>query len=105
MEKIPKKCNFKEHKYLDSIIYCQDCKINMCHKCSNYHEGLFQNHHFIKIEENMNNIFTGFCNELNHPNKLKYFCKNHNQLCCAACIAKIRDKGDGQHKDCDVCII
>ena len=37
--------------------------------------------------------------------KLVFFCKNHNQLCCAACIAKLNEKGVGQHKDCDICII
>ena len=50
-------------------------------------------------------IFTGICKEKNHHIELKYFCKNHNKLCCAACIAKINRIGDGQHKDCDVCTI
>ena len=43
--------------------------------------------------------------EKNHPNRLEYFCKEHNQLCCANCIAKLNINGDGQHKDCDVCDI
>ena len=34
-----------------------------------------------------------------------YFCKTHNKLCCAACLSKIKRKGDGQHFDCDVCSI
>ena len=34
-----------------------------------------------------------------------YFCKNHNKLCCASCITKIKDEQNGQHTDCDVCII
>ena len=25
--------------------------------------------------------------------------------CCVACIAKLNEKGEGQHKDCDVCYI
>ena len=50
-------------------------------------------------------IFTGYCKEINHPNKLEFFCKNHNKLCCAACLCKLNEKGVGQHKDCDVCII
>ena len=52
-----------------------------------------------------NEIFTGFYKEKNHPNKLKYFCKDHNQLCCAACLCKLNKIGDGQHKDCEVCLI
>ena len=50
-------------------------------------------------------IFTGYCQEENHPNKLIYFCKDHNQLCCAACLCKINKNGDGRHKDCNVCSI
>ena len=37
--------------------------------------------------------------------KLKYFCKSHNKLSCSACIAKIKGKGDGLHKDNDICLI
>ena len=99
------KCNFKEHKEINAIIYCQECKINMCNKCSIYHKGLIENHHLININEKNDNTFTGYCPELNHPNKLNYFCKNHNKLCCANCITKIKEKGDGQHKNCNVCII
>ena len=105
MENNKKKCNFKEHKELDAITYCQECQIYLCNKFSTYHDGLFENHHLLKISDNINNIFTGYCSEYNHRNLLKYFCRNHNILCCAACIAKIKDKGDGKHKDCDVCII
>ena len=38
-------------------------------------------------------------------NLLVYFCKNHNKLCCASCITKIKGEGNGQHKDCEVCFI
>ena len=31
--------------------------------------------------------------------------KTHNSLCCAACISKIESKGNGTHKDCDICNI
>ena len=36
--------------------------------------------------------------------KLKYFCKSHNKLSCSVCIAKIKGKGDGLHKDNDICL-
>ncbi len=29
----------------------------------------------------------------------------HNQLCCAACLSKIKDKINGQHTNCNVCSI
>ena len=31
--------------------------------------------------------------------------KDHNQLCCASCITKIKGKGYGQHTDCNICFI
>ena len=77
----------------------------MCNKCENHHSELFQEHHQYNYEKNANSIFTGFCLKEGHLCKLEFFCKNHNQLCCAACIAKINKNGKGQHKDCDICII
>ena len=50
-------------------------------------------------------IFIDKCQEKNHNDKLEFFCKNHNKLCCVACISKIETNNYGQHKDCDVCII
>ena len=106
MEKNIINCSFKDHKEIVAIIYCQECKVYLCNKCNNnLHSKLFENHHINKLDKNLNEIFTGFCKEENHSIKLKYFCKVHNKLCCAACIAKISNKGDGQHKDCDVCTI
>ena len=100
----PKKCSFNEHKEINASVYCPECKIYLCNKCDNVHSGYFKNHHKYNIDKDLNQIFTGFCKEENHL-ELSFFCKNHNQLCCAACIAKIRAKGVGQHKDCNVCVI
>ena len=33
------------------------------------------------------------------------FVKTHNQLCCSSCLCKIKKKGNGQHADCDACVI
>ena len=99
------KCTSEEHKEIDAISFCPECKIYMCNKCQNYHSSpLFKSHHPFNLNKE-EEIFTGFCKEKNHPNRLEYFCKEHNQLCCAACIAKLNDSGDGQHKDCNVCNI
>ena len=100
-----KKCTFKDHKDIDAISYCQDCKIYICNKCFNYHQGLFGNHSTHKLDNNNKEIFIDKCKEKNHFEKLEFFCKNHNQLCCVACISKLEIKGYGQHKDCDICII
>ena len=100
-----RKCSLEEHEEINAIKYCPECRIYMCNKCENYHSSpIFKNHHPYNINKD-EEIFTGYCKEKNHPNKLKYYCKNHNQLCCGLCIAKLNEDGDGQHKDCEVCII
>ena len=103
MEK-QKKCFTEEHKEIDAISFCQECGIYMCNKCDNTHSSFFKKHHTIKLNKD-EEIFTGYCKEKNHPMKLEYYCKNHNQLCCSVCLCKLNKKGDGQHKDCEVCEI
>jgi len=98
---IKRKCSLEEHKETSAIKYCPECKINMCNKCENYHSLLFKNHHSFNVNKE-EEIFTGYCKEKNHNNKLDYFCKNHNQLCCVSYLCKLNEKGEGQHKDCDV---
>ena len=99
-----KKCSLEKHKDINAIIYCPECRIFLCNKCENHHSPLFENHHPFQLNKD-EDIFIGYCQEENHPNKLTYFCKDHNQLCCAACIAKISKKGDGQHKDCNIACV
>jgi len=74
----------------------------MCNKCEKIHSGLLKHHFVYSLDQNFTNIFTGACKVKNHSMKLEYFCKDHNQLCCAACIAKIRCKGNGKHKNCKI---
>ena len=50
-------------------------------------------------------MFTGYCNQKDHKLKLLYYCKTHNELCCVACLCKIKGHGNGQHKDCSVVYI
>ena len=105
MENKKKKCSLKKHSDLDAINYCLECKIYLCNKCQNHHFELFETHHLYKIGKNISDIITGYCKETGHNNKLKYFCKSHNQLCCGDCVANIEGEGNGQHKDCDICFI
>ena len=77
----------------------------MCNKCFITHSSLCKKHHLYNLDKKNNDIFTGICKEKNHLNKLDYFCITHNKLCCAACIAKIKIKGNGKHNNCDVCSI
>ena len=78
------KCSSNKHKEIDAISYCQICKIYMCNKCNNIHNELCPNHehHNKNLTENISLI----CKEENHFEELNYFCKNHNTLCCCACL-------------------
>ena len=100
-----KNCSSENHNQINAVIYCQECNIYMCNKCQNYHSELFKNHHLFNINKEINDIFTGFCTEENHNKKLKYFYKQHNKLCCEACISKLKDKENGQHTDYEICFI
>ncbi len=99
------KCSIKSHKDLVVIKYCEQCKIFMCNKCLNHHKELFENHQLINLDKNNNEIFIDLCKKIGHEKKFEFFCKTHNELCCIGCITKIQEKGYGQHKDCDICII
>ena len=99
------KCSYKKHSEIDSICYCQECKIFMCNKCSNHHSELFENHHKYDLGKDKEDIFINICTENDHNLDLKFFCKTHNQLCCLGCISKIQRNGFGQHTDCDICFI
>ena len=98
------KCSFKKHSEIDAIIFCNECKKYFCNKCQNHHSEIFDDHKLINLN-NSKELFIDICKENNHINKLEFFCKNHNTLCCCACITKMKEKGYGQHSDCDVCLI
>ena len=104
MDNQKKKCSLKKHSEIDAIIYCQKCKEYFCNKCQNHHNEIFENHQIINLN-NSNDIFIDKCKENNHINKLEFYCKKHNILCCLACISRIKEEGYGQHSDCDVCHI
>ena len=99
------KCSFEDHKDIDASKYCQECNIYLCNKCEKFHSGLCKNHHTFPLDINFKELFTGFCKEKNHKNELNYFCKDHNILCCVACVGKIKTRGNGNHSDCNVCDI
>ena len=101
----PKKCSHKKHKEKDAVSYCQECRKYLCNKCTNDHPDLFEDHHILDLKKDNPDSFTGLCQQDNHNQELKYFCKTHNQLCCASCITKLKGRGDGQHSECDVCYL
>ena len=94
-----------EHQEIDAINFCQECKKYLCNKCEKLHSSLFTEHHPYSLDKDPKDIFTGLCNIENHSGKLDFYCKNHNELCCAYCITKIKKEGLGQHTDCNICVI
>ena len=99
------KCSSKEDENIDAISYCGECKIYMCNKCEKFHSKLFFNHQTYNIDKQVGDLFTGFCKEPKHRDILEFFCKDHNILCCTACLCKISKNGVGKHKDCNVCLL
>ena len=92
-----KKCSFEEHSEKEAVFYCQECNIYMCNKCENLHSQLFKGHHKFKLNENINEIFTGLCKEENHNVQLEFFCKSHNKVIihyfALFVFVKLRKKG------------
>ena len=99
------KCSFEEHKNIDAIKYCQQCNIYLCNKCEKLHLGFFKNHYTFPLNKDINELFTGYCKEKKHQKEQNYFCKDHNILCCACCIVKIKTRENGKHHDCNICDI
>ena len=73
MENIIKKCSLKEHKDIDAIYFCQECRIYICNKCDSFHSNWYKDHHKYNLDKNSQEFFTRICQENNHSNKLKYF--------------------------------
>ena len=93
------------HKDIDAIRCCGECHTYFCNKCEKYHSEIFENHHIFQIDKDTDELFTGFCQEKDHQKRLYYHCKDHNTLCCIACIGKIKTRENGKHHDCNVCDI
>ena len=102
---IIKKCYTKSHANKRAIKYCLNCKKYLCEICTASHIKCDRKHELYSIDKDLNISFTGACTEKNHPNKLDYYCSTHNNLCCAACLCKIKERGDGQHTECNACYI
>ena len=99
------KCYYNEHSEQTATNFCFKCNKFLCETCSTSHCDTNPKHNLFSVDKDLNLNFTGYCTEGNHPNKLDYYCFTHNNLCCAACLCKIKDRGDGQHTECKVCHI
>ena len=98
------KCSSIKHIEINANSYCPECKKYFCNKCLNFHTEMFEDHKAINLNQK-NEIFIDKCKEENHNDKLEFYCKEHNILCCVGCISKIKEKGYGQHFDCSITLI
>ena len=94
------KCSSSKHSEINAVSYCPECNKYLCDKCLNYHAET-EDHEVIDLNQK-NEIFIDKCKIENHNDKLEFYCKEHNTLCCTACITKIKAEGYGQHHDCDI---
>ena len=94
-------CSSSKHVEFNAVFYCPECQKYLCNKCLGLHTELFEDHKIINLNEKKE-IFIDNCKEENHNEKLKFYCKDHNTLCCAFCTSKIKKEGYGQHSDCDI---
>ena len=97
------KCSSSKHSEINAVSYCPECNKYLCDKCLNYHAET-EDHEVIDLNQK-NEIFIDKCKVENHNDKLEFYCKEHNTLCCVACTSKIKAEGYGQHSDCDICHI
>ena len=95
------KCSSNKHADLNAVSYCPKCEKYLCNKCLNFHAEKLEDHKIINLNEKKE-IFIDKCKEENHNNKLEFYCKAHNTLCCVACMCRIKEGGYGQHSDCNV---
>ena len=99
-----KKCSSKEHLDIDAVKYCDQCEIFMCNTCNKIHSNLCSHHFQYNVNKDNNEEFTGLCKKNKHyQNKLEYFDKSHNILCCVACIANYLGEEKGKHRKCSIC--
>ena len=61
------KCASVNHKEIDAVSYCGECKVYLCNKCNKFHSEIFVNHNSIKlVGKDITELFTGFCKEKSH---------------------------------------
>ncbi|KAL3887749.1 hypothetical protein ACJMK2_000142 [Sinanodonta woodiana] len=101
-----KGCEFcrKRCKEVCATSYCQECHISMCDTCKQYHDDISEcdkkNSFSFNEQTELDSVrvrpnlaFIEMCPK--HPDeKIKFICKDHQELCCSTC-------GFLQHRMCD----
>ncbi len=85
------KCSSSKHSEIEAVSYCPECQKYLCNKCLKYHEEI-EDHKTIILNERKE-IFIDKCKVENHPNKLEFYCNEHNVLCCTSCLCKFKEYG------------
>ncbi|KAL3887892.1 hypothetical protein ACJMK2_000280 [Sinanodonta woodiana] len=105
--KVEKRCDLcvKRNKETPAVSYCRECKISMCVLCQEYHDDISAcskgNILNLNSGNNLNDIppnlaFIEICSK--HLNeRIKFFCKDHNTMCCSTC-------GFLEHRKCETIV-
>ena len=105
MELNMKKCSSKEHSNINAFLFCNNCQVYLCKKCESFHSNLFHNHSLFKLDQDIKDIFKKKKKKDNHNQILEFYCKTHNELCCASCICVLKGRGKGFHSSCEICFL
>ena len=55
----------KVHIDIDATKCCGECNTYFCTKCEKYHSEIFKNHKTFRLDNDADELFTGFCQEKN----------------------------------------
>ena len=56
MEHNIKKCSLSKHSQIDASSYCQNCKLNRCHQCRNFHDKIHEGHKLFNLSIDLKEI-------------------------------------------------
>ncbi|KAL3887897.1 hypothetical protein ACJMK2_000285 [Sinanodonta woodiana] len=101
------RCNLcvKRNKETPAVSYCRECKKSMCAICQEYHDDMSACNKGNIVNLNSGNKsndippnldFIEICSK--HLNeRIKFFCKDHNTMCCSTC-------GFLEHRKCETIV-
>ena len=82
-----------------SVSWCMECEEELCFECTEYHTNLkmARNHHVVdlKLKTSYSTLLKkhSLVGEQHKDCQVKFFCVDHDELCCRNCLAKA-------HKSC-----
>ena len=82
------------NKVTTSVSWCMECEEELCFECTEYHTNLkmARNHHVVdlKLKTSYSTLLKkhSLVGEQHKDCQVKFFCVDHDELCCRNCLAK-----------------